>query len=1243
MDDPKGSGGLVTALLERIMSIEIKGLDKIHKSLSQANLPHVFQHDDTVEMFTICACKTLYFIGLFYPVDQQCPEFQSVMEKWNKHEKMDISNQVDRVLRTEVLLLGSRATPLAIDLSWFSVVEFPSSTSSTIGDAARGRKSSSFGSGREEELDTTLSALGDFPFATLYARRMLHSGGAQLLFEASLKLMKNLPQRLKMGTATTVRSMSALMLMLTQILTEHPIADTAALRVRLLPPLEVFCQWPVPFGQLARKMRHMVEGEIRAPGTMYRKVLFEEHPMLSIPGMMKMSSVQSAKRAKQHTVWAELQHSVFVYYDVEDQRAVHLRNMLIDLTTNEHFNGGGEIISEEDDLEKKTLRIHHEMRKRCLRSMLECSLDLVHDLTNSEYTATEKSLILESGGWHLPSRGEHEGDEGGRNETKKQKKEKTEKKKKRVDQRGDRSSSISSNCRSSGHGGASKPAVPLDPLQLDRRDTASIATWYTRALDIYDAAAMDTTLPLTAYSQLRASKLIELLSLIDPGIVAIPTASRASHEKDDSLAPSFINSSTNSTNFTNSTNSTNSTTSHSLKRQESNVDKALKTARSVGKAARMFKKIASKSANSSTSSSSSTSSLPSSPSSSPSLSTGPPPPPSVGLGSNQLPLPVRNGFLVTHPQGLPPIQLEFQDAESALRPPKLHLYESPLVSRMEQERPVEKPVKNSTTQSKEEQRQRLARREKQHKEAMDAKYGHWKERCVIGPTKRRYLKYPEARYNPLAPMSGDLLVAALYAGSVDLSSVSRTSAAEVEHGAAAGRETQRRVGGVVGGGGDGKQRQQRQQQQQQQQQQRQRQRRLSSVSLRLDEEDFTIQHLSRTRASTEAQHVVAAAKEMHSVMDTSTNKSILRICVMGSNAILHRILCNYVCFRHEYEKRFSKLSIRLYVVPTARHNCDLATYLAREDAWYKRQVYSPFSTRLPIIPTVKEATAPPDAPMSATWWDDVNNAPPIPMNMLKELMQDYIRSARNIVSLCIFDCQCWEDEDDEQQKSRAAGDDAMVPPDVTIPFCVGAEIGIRARAELYRQKSAGTKLDTVSLDSILGTKDFRKTWSKDANDVGAVDDLSGSFTEVTPSGVPTSEKLLPDGSFYRIALRNVPMHADVVASRGSNSHPSFSSMDLHVLPRNAATFMDTLQKTSASSKQSHSTSTKETNAVVHTMLSEGFRQQVNHLDVKSSGAPFVVMLDGQCFGAFKRIRIVPCLSSKGEPQHFPVSTFSPIV
>ena len=51
-----------------------------------------------------------------------------------------------------------------------------------------------------------------------------------------------------------------------------------------------------------------------------------------------------------------------------------------------------------------------------------------------------------------------------------------------------------------------------------------------------------------------------------------------------------------------------------------------------------------------------------------------------------------------------------------------------------------------------------------------ARFGDWHQRCVIGHSEKRYLKYPEARYNPLASISGDLLVAALYAGSVDVES-----------------------------------------------------------------------------------------------------------------------------------------------------------------------------------------------------------------------------------------------------------------------------------------------------------------------------------------------------------------------------------------------------------------------------------------------------------------------------------------
>ena len=621
---------------------------------------------------------------------------------------------------------------------------------------------------------------------------------------------------------------------------------------------------------------------------------------------------------------------------------------------------------------------------------------------------------------------------------------------------------------------------------------------------------------------------------------------------------------------------------------------------------------------------------------------------------------------------------------------------------LQHERPVDKPIKNSSTKTKENQRIILQKKEKVHKEAMETKYGHWKSRCVIGPTKRKYLKYPEARYNPLAPISGDLLVAALYAGSVDLSQKEEQSTPEqtIEREKGSNPSTNPSTNLATNLATNPSTNPSTK---------NNRHRRTSSIEMRIQEEQRTLQHLSTTRENHENKHTAAAAKEKSNVMNTHNieKKSILRISVMGNDPMIHRILCNYVCFRHEYEKRFVKLSIRLYIIPTKRYNCNLASYLANHDAWYKRQIYAPFSTPCPIIPTMMEMNETQQSSshrsrstssdkrtqknkteesiafnneineelMKTPSWLKPSNystlTSPVPMEMYSDLMQDYIRTAKHVVPLCIFDCQCWEEKNindssnnninTSSSTTNNSSTTSSATPDITIPFCMGCEIGIRARSELHKAidfngtYSSKSELNNCSCDSIIGCKDFRKTWSKDVGDVGGVDDITGTFTEVNPSGVPISKvKTLPSstngGSFYRIACRNIPLQADVVGSRGTNSHPSFSSIDLHVLPTvnnlsssSSSSLCETLQKVSQSSKSVYRTSKRETNAVVHTMLSGGYRYQVNSIDIRSSGAPFCILLDGQCFGPFKRIKIVPCLSSQGEPVLIPISTFSPVV
>ena len=230
----------------------------------------------------------------------------------------------------------SIATPLAIDLSWFSdtvagqIAEptcqlVPSSLDSqrsSIRGTSPNRKASSLSdsSGSASDgIESCLDTLNEFPYGSLYAKRILRSeGGARALFDATVKLMQTLPQRLKMGTETTLRSMCALNQMLMQILTQYPITDTTALCNRLLPAIEDFCMWPCPYGQLARSMRSMVEAEVRAPGAAYRKILFEEHPMLSLAGMSKQDSLSadgegvSSAAVRRQFVWSEFSSRVSV-------------------------------------------------------------------------------------------------------------------------------------------------------------------------------------------------------------------------------------------------------------------------------------------------------------------------------------------------------------------------------------------------------------------------------------------------------------------------------------------------------------------------------------------------------------------------------------------------------------------------------------------------------------------------------------------------------------------------------------------------------------------------------------------------------------------------------------------------------------------------------------------------------------------------------------------------------------------
>ena len=1191
MESPDAATVVLCELLKKVIAVEQKGLDKIHESLIGSHLVEVFNSVDLVKVFVMSIVHTIHYIGLFFRVDPKNKHYVATMDKWASHESKtsEVGRIVDAALR-EIQFVGktvvrSIATPLAIDLSWFSnaVAGFRSRSShvnsfdSTHGGSpSRKLSNGADGPASTFEIETMMDTLDEFPFGTVFAKRVLRTeGGARALFDATIKLMQALPQRLKMGTETTVRSMCALDQMLLQMLIQHPVSDSTALRSKLLPSLEAFCMWPCPYGQLARRMRAMVEAEIRSPGTLYRHCLFEEHPILSLSGIRKQNRSLSMSAKQRQFVWSELQQSCFMYFNPSDGHAVHIRNILqkdalVDLDQDERI------------LCSKIL--HQDLRKRMIRSMLESTLDLVHDFNKVPkggrcYTDAERDMILRSGGWMIPNISSNGIPD--------------------VPKKNRQLRSASRFSRRKESTDEPEDVKYIDPLSLDDASLNKVNDWYVRILSVFEAAAEDTELPLTAYTQMRASYLIPIVKEMKPDLVAIPTACPGAYSRESSDIP---------------------TNEKSLNSSVS----ALKQTKSFGKAVKIFKKSASRvRVEATTDNNFNVSSF------------GPPQPPPVALDASGKPMRLRDGFALVNKCSIPPIKFEFQDSDCTFVQPQVPLYQGPLSARMEKEVAPPKPPKSS------DDKRRMEKEEKQHKDAMSAMFGDWKRRCVIGHTKKRYLKYPEARYNPICDISGDLLVAALYAGSVDLQGEQFSAQKEA-------------LSSVFNGGEEDDKRPERLPESRASTTQPtgiMSSKRDSLSARRKIEEGYMLRHLSTTRSASVAKHAEAAAKTRQSVIDASTRQSILRLCIMGDDSVIHRILCSFVSFHHEFEERFKRLSIRIFIVPTSRHNCQLASYLAREDAWYRRQIFAPFCAPIPIVPRMQPSRAFGDPNGKATnpSWDDTG--PPIPELMLHELLQDYIRSARYVAPICVFDCECWEPKGGNTNYESSLN--PMLLPDMTIPFCLGMEIGILSRADLYRRNSIDSKISSnnkdfvdkdTPLSHVLLSKYFRRTWEKDSNDNGGANDITLSYTEVGPSGNPTGPTCsIASSSYFRIALRNVSLHAEAAACRGAPSHPGLSHLDMHILESKSANqFSEILQRhVSVSKKSSVASLQKDADSVMQSLLSEGRRLQVTDLEIASL-SEFHVLIDGELIGPFSRVRIRPCIGKNGEPVYFPVSTFSPL-
>jgi hypothetical protein len=241
---------------------------------------------------------------------------------------------------------------------------------------------------------------------------------------------------------------------------------------------------------------------------------------------------------------------------------------------------------------------------------------------------------------------------------------------------------------------------------------------------------------------------------------------------------------------------------------------------------------------------------------------------------------------------------------------------------------------------------------------------------------------------------------------------------------------------------------------------------------------------------------------------TEISKPVLKLCCLCDDSLLHRFLCNYVQVQNRLGSRLlgDLLDVKVYLIPIK--NNTLAQYIAQKDAWYRRQIFSPFS-QLQLVPEL-------------SWSGNIEMEFPefSPVHQTKYLMEDYFRAAQHQLKVNVYQCECWVLLNNS------------VEPDIVIPFCVNVQLGINVDFAKYRSTVPRSVDENISgsqsslWDSILLDKAFTKQ-----TNVGTTPDVKIKYVKMDLNGaVDAVETELPVSSYGHICMGNLPNYSETVVT-----------------------------------------------------------------------------------------------------------------
>jgi len=344
-------------------------------------------------------------------------------------------------------------------------------------------------------------------------------------------------------------------------------------------------------------------------------------------------------------------------------------------------------------------------------------------------------------------------------------------------------------------------------------------------------------------------------------------------------------------------------------------------------------------------------------------------------------------------------------------------------------------------------------------------------------------------------------------------------------------------------------------------------------------------------------------------------RPVLPLCVMGDNAVLHRVVCALAQARLQHAAELAMVQVRLYVAPVGDN--DVADFLARHDALYRRQVFLPFR-RHTFVPRIGLDTPCRESPLSRNAF--------VPVAMQRALLRDYFDAADHVVKIRIFECQCWSRLSEKKQGAR---------PDVTLPFCMRLELGINADVAHFKATEpevSEKSWEECVVDRRLASRE--RSLCTPALDVEFREaNMRGRVQEVAPSA---------DGaqSYGMVRLSNMADPTLPPAPERPAPDPTQPFLELELVPKTALASIVGRR-------------VREVDALKRCLTREGRYHHVGSFEARvadagsggagasvGSGQGFLVLADGQVFGPFQAIKVAA--QAPTEQLTLPVASMLPL-